>query len=189
MLWVDNFSKFLSRTVPTLSKDIFSTCLWTGSCMFPTSLPRGTDGVKKDRTGRVAPAMPKDLFTHQDDVIKTVTYMGQHSRDYFNTSFVRKYAVNNIPPKLDVRKFPELKENFNYSTYRVRDLKPKELIEENIGSNRGLLSILRKLYDEHKMDNDECKRYITINADENIYYRILKVYIVWLIYVNTFKYQ
>ena len=28
--WWDNFSKFMARQIPTIKKDIFSSCLWTG---------------------------------------------------------------------------------------------------------------------------------------------------------------
>jgi hypothetical protein len=51
-----------------------------------------------------------------------------------------------------------------------------ELIKINIGSNEGLLTIMRQLYDDHGMSSDDtCPDYKIINVDENIYWRIIKV--------------
>ena len=174
-MWIDNFSKFLSRSVPTIKGDIFSSCLWTGVCMFQTKLPVDIDKIKLDCDGDIVPAMPPDLFACQDDIINCIRSSSQITRDYYVSSYVRRFEVNQIPPKLDVKKYPELLETFDFSSYNVRDLKPKELIQENIGSNRGLLSIMRTIYDSYGMDSSDCERYITVNVDENIYYRILKV--------------
>lgn len=55
-------------------------------------------------------------------------------------------------------------------------LHPYQIIDKNIGSNIGLLSILRHdFYDPMGMGTDECKRYVCLNLDENIFWRSLKV--------------
>ena len=50
------------------------------------------------------------------------------------------------------------------------------LVKENIGSNRGLIAVIRELYVEYGMGSEDCTRYLTLNLDENIFWRVLKVH-------------
>ena len=126
VILMDNFSKFMARSIPSCDKDIFSTCLWTGVSIFETSLPLNADKVVYDDNQQFVRAMPLNLFEQTSNIINTLQYVNDQSRSYY----------------------PQL---------------------------------MRQLFEEHKMDTSECKRYITINADENIYYRVLKVCIMFII--------
>ena len=53
---------------------------------------------------------------------------------------------------------------------------PERIMPQNIGSNLGLISLLKaELHDKHGMGTNECENYVNLNVDENIFYRILKV--------------
>ena len=61
VLWVDNFSKFVARSIPSLAASTYSSCLWTGVAAFKCSgsLDRG---VMYSNSGAIIPAMPDDPF-------------------------------------------------------------------------------------------------------------------------------
>ena len=53
---------------------------------------------------------------------------------------------------------------------------PHKLVEENVGSNRGLLIILKQeFYDKNNMGSGEFGEYVNLNLDENIFWRTLMV--------------
>jgi hypothetical protein len=159
---------------------VFSSCLWTGVSVFTTNLPEGFDAIKYDQYDAIVPAMPLDLFQDVDAVTTTLQFINNSLRGYYDRSVVKQYDINNVPPKVDIKKFIEMKDIYESRPHSLRSVKPKELIELNVGSNAGLLVILKGLYDEHHMSTDNCERYITLNVDENIYYRILKVIYIYV---------
>ena len=56
---------------------------------------------------------------------------------------------------------------------------PEKIMHKNIGSNVGLIALLKEeVHDQHGMGTGECKHYVNMNVDENIFYRILKVLLV-----------
>ena len=181
ILWIDNFSKFMSRSVPSISKDIFASCLWTGVSVYTVNNPDITDEIQYDN-GSIVAAMPKNLLDHAEAVVNTLQYVMNESRNYYDVSLVKKYDIINIPPKIDGKLYPEVSEGMLRSPHTLESVKPKQLLSDNIGSNRGLLTILKRFYDDNGMADGSCNRYITFNVDENIYYRILKVYICIYIY-------
>jgi len=128
-----------------------------------------------DCNGKIVPAMPKDMFAHKLKVLQSVKYFNEQPRDYYEQSVVAKYTVNTIPPKIDMKEFPEFKEQYTQNAHKLNIVHPKKLIDSNIGSNRGLIAILKKIWEEYKSINGGSARYMTLNVDENIYYRILKV--------------
>ena len=50
---------------------------------------------------------------------------------------------------------------------------PEKLLKDNIGSNIGLLKVLRSIVDE--VDTARVKRYRVLLSDIDIYWRIMKV--------------
>lgn len=176
-VWIDNFSKTMSRSVPTLSKGVYSSMLWTGVCLFAHPDTTINDSVRLDAIGEVIPAMPDNLLNGRDVVTKGVYGILREGAKYLDVSLVNKYTIRHVPPKIDVKLFPEMTAIVNNPVNTLAYVYPAKLIEENVGSNRGLVSIIRGMYEEWKMDTDECKRYKSLNLDENIYWRVLKVYL------------
>ena len=174
VIWLDNFSKIIARSVPSLRGGVFSQCLWTGVALFTHPNPNINDKIRYS-DNNVIPAMPDSIFTHRESVIDTIKYVIGNDHDYFQRSLVNKYQVNNIPLKVDVKRYPDMANKMNHPANSFDNVYPSDMIDVNIGSNVGLVSIIRKIYNDHGMADGSCSRYITLNVDENIYYRILKV--------------
>ena len=178
LLWIDNFSKFISRSIPTADKGVFSQCLWTGVSLF--SLPDGvgdaiSDRVQRGVDGRAIPAMPRDILQYQSGVMTAVYHVLSLGPEYNSSAAVTKYKVRTIPLKVDTNTFDEVADNVN--SYNMSHIRAVDLLEHNIGSNRGLLTILDTMCREKNIHGDApCTRYTTFNVDENIFWRILKVH-------------
>ena len=176
VLWYDNFSKFHAHSVPTLRKDVFSSCLWTGVTINEYIGPEVNMDVKFNNNS-VVPAMPVNILDQQATVHRWVMSMYGLGKEYYDESMVKKYNINNIPLKINLKRYPNLKPHIATDINTMRYIHPEKLIQKNIGSNRGLNTILKDLEQEHKMHRpNQCKRYLALNLDENIYYRTLKVY-------------
>lgn len=174
-IWVDNFSKTVARTIPTLAKGVYTSMLWTGGALFVNPDPFMDDSVRVDAVGEIIPAMPNSLLDGSRVVSAAVTQILAEGKEYLAKSLVHKYTINMIPPKIDTKQHPEMKSIIDNPLNTMANVYPDKLIEENIGSNRGLVSIFRKMYMDWGMDTDDCHRYKSFNLDENIYWRVLKV--------------
>ena len=151
--------------------------LWTGVAAFPCrGIGAGRDIVKEDPAGNIVPAMPDHILTHAANVLHAVNFVHDKGNRNTSSSVSYRYTVNHVPLKVDTKRFPEFKTVYQKNPHTMENVIPKELIQTNIGSNRGLLNILRTIFEDNSMDVDQCEKYITINADENIYYRALKVH-------------
>ncbi len=178
-MWLDNFSKIFSKSVPSLQGGVFSQCLWTGVALFTHPDVTIDDTIKYDEH-QVIPAMPDNMFIHQDTVSDTIQFMVEEGCEYFAKSLVYEYSVNNVPLKVDTKRYPSMIGTMANIANSFDLVYPADLYDINIGSNIGLVSIIRKLYNEHGMGSGDCTRYLTLNVDENIYYRILKVIFVYI---------
>jgi hypothetical protein len=177
-IWLDNFSKFFARQVPSTKNDVFSSCLWSGMAVFSHEQNRYLDSsVRIDRLGHVVPAMPINILQFRQSVEDGLRFMHKEGKGYYANSLVSRYDVKTVPPKIDVTGHPELSQDVYSKMHSMDIVYPKELIQINIGSNVGLVSILRKyVFERHKMDTKECEKYVNLNVDENIFYRTLKVH-------------
>ena len=173
VLWWDNFSKMYAVALQSISKGAFKSCLWTGFAM-------------KKYIGRPFPewqydigkrGMEKNLFTDSvlNDLKATMRQVGEEKWNYLSNSIVRRYGVNSIPlkPEVDERKEPHLFQILSESRDGVRTFMPLGILPENVGSNRGLLLLLKSLSDKHA--SSERKKYSFLTVDCNIFLRILKV--------------
>ena len=176
-MWVDNFSKFISRSIPTVDKGVFSQCLWTGVSIF--TFPDGanddvSDAVKFDVNGNTVPAMPADILEHREDVIAAVHHVLTLGTNYLDVAAVSRYDVRNVPLKVDTNVFHDVADAVN--SYKISNVKSVDLLEDNIGSNRGLIAIIDTICSQRNIHGGgECTQYTTFNVDENIFWRILKV--------------
>jgi hypothetical protein len=179
VLWYDNFSKFRSHSIPTIRKDVFSECLWTGVTINEYTGPDVDTSLKYNGNNELINAMPSDVFEFKDKVHKQIFDAHGKDTEQFEDSFVYRYRVNNIPMKIDGKRFPHMDMIMNSAKNTAKFIHPYKLIKENIGSNEGLLNIMFELQTDHNMESDYKGplQYINLNVDENIYYRILKVYI------------
>ena len=182
--WWDNFSKFMARQVPTIKKDIFASCLWTGVTVNEYTGPPVVVAIRTDATGAVIPAMPDDLFAHQTLMLQGIHEVYDEGKEYYLKSMVKKYDIVNVPLKVDTKQFPNLAQTMNSVKNTMKHINPYKLIKHNIGSNLGLSTIMREYQDDKKMNlNGTVLNYSTINTDENIFYRGMKVSLVMCYFV------
>ena len=179
-LWIDNFCKFISRSVPTADKSVFASCLWTGATLFMSLDDEIDMSLRYGLNRRVVSAMPADILQTRQVVDSSFRLAVSLGPNYYDSSIVNSYDIRNIPLKVDTSRFPNLSATVN--AYTMQQLYTTDLIELNIGSNRGLISIVNKLYTDHTNDDadDGVQTYMNLNVDENIFWRILKVLLVYV---------
>ena len=120
--------------------------------------------------------MPTDILSRQDEVMQGLRYIHGKGANYLPKSLVQRYSVCNVPPKIDISANPELKQDAHDRMHSMDIVYPHKLVEENVGSNRGLLIILKQeFYDKNNMGSGECQDYVNLNLDENIFWRTLMV--------------
>jgi len=174
--WWDNFSKFHAHSIPTASKNVFSSCLWTGMTINEYVGPKVDDKVTYCPSFHVVPAMPDNICQERSVVDHKILACYNKGRRYYNNSMVKKFNIASVPLKIDVMANPKMKDMVDNPKNAGRLIHPHRLNSNNIGSNRGLTNILREYQEEHKMHlHGACTTYKCINSDENIFYRMLKV--------------
>ena len=173
-LWYDNFSKIYSVKTPSILSGSWKDCLWTGVAIQRYE-GKFIDMKLQHERGTVVPALPDSISMMASHVLSMVASCYDESVDYLDASLVVKYSVSTIPLKPKGRTEQE-KKTLAQSMDGMRNLLPEGLIRINIGSNRGLLRILRLFYEDRQMHiPGGCQRYYVLNLDINIYDRTLKV--------------
>jgi hypothetical protein len=112
-----------------------------------------------------------------------IVYVHSNIRAYYDQSVVLRFDVRNIPPKIDTKRHVEMKSIIEHKNNSTHNVHPLKLFKRNIGSNEGLVAVLSDIAKTYGMIDDTCTDYVTLNVDENIYWRILKVVfrcIIWL---------
>ena len=122
-------------------------------------------------------------------LIKLLYYIDDiynEGREYYYKSLVKRYDIVNVPLKVDTKRFPALAETLNSVKNTTKHINPYKLIKHNIGSNLGLATIMRDYQDDKKMSlNGTVLNYSTINTDENIFYRGMKVCVCcWCLFMD-----
>ena len=145
--WLDNFSKFYGCDMQGISQGAWKECLWTGKAVMSVRMP--------SRFGRPPlvsqlhqAGVPPDLFRdeHIADVTRDcVTRFKQDRHDFHSKSISVLTNVNTIPPKPTVQ--PGMDAALEHRIIKAGDgldtFHPDDILEENIGSNEGLMHILR----------------------------------------------
>lgn len=151
--WVDNFSHSYKFGVPSVTRGVWTACLWT--VWGTISVNRPLEVIKLDS---LKPAMPTDLLSAEglDVLFKQYLDILRSSWHRFDISVSRK--ARRIPlgdlPSTKATKFS-----------------PFRLTGENPASNIGLGHIILRYIDENKWT----KTYKILLVDINLYQRLLKV--------------
>ena len=113
--------------------------------------------------------MAKKIQTEMRNYDRNVKYT------YYDGSLVRKYDVRRVPvkPSANRRMDPKIRQILMESRDGMLDFHPIGLIDINIGRNRGLQQIIRKVFDENAANPRTT--YYVLTADCNIFLRTLKV--------------
>ena len=169
VIWMDNFSKFYAIAIQTLGSGAFKDCLWTGQGLHvyvgqavDTSIQPGLF------------AMPLCLNLRAQDVMNLMKQIEDTEGDmYFENSICYRYGVNRIPlkPEVDVKQNAKLAAILAESRDGLTNFEGTGILPENIGSNRGLLLILK----DHFSVPLRPGHYSFLCVDCNIFMRCLKV--------------
>lgn len=186
MTWVDNFSKLYGCGLQGIAKQAFSTCLWTGEAVRPYV---GDVKVDLDSKSQVTVnVMPNDLFGTTDNMYFDAVISAMYEKDgrvvddktlmLMESSWCNRWNVCRVPLKPDPDVLDDAKLDVILSESRdgMINFRPTRIIDENIGSNRGLFTIIRSRFDaHHRRVADGTSRLDILNSDPNIFYRTLKV--------------
>ena len=167
--WLDNFSKFYAIAVQGLAGPV-AECLWTARGVHRYVGPPVSSAQQPNVRG-----MPDDLFSadiiglfkQKMDTADAVSYL------YLKSSVCFKYTVRQVPLKPAAASVddPAVAAVLRESRDGMRNFHPLGMLSENIGSNRGLLIILKDLFGVQPRPG----HYSFISVDCNIFLRMLKV--------------
>ena len=151
--------------------------LWTGVAVFSDSKCNSIDhSVRTDDLNTIIPAMPPTICANRSEVLQGLRFVHDKGKQFLPDSLVHKFGVNTVP--LQITDPEDMQQNqHSQQDHSMHMVFPYKMINKNIGSNVGLVSILRRdFYDVNGMDSDDCKNYVCWNVDENIFWRTLKVH-------------
>jgi hypothetical protein len=127
--------------------------------------------------GHVVSGLPRNPFAYVGAVTNNLQHVLRSGRYLYDESLVNRYDINSVPLKIDIKKFPEMDRYVTHTINSTSTVFPVRLIDANIGSNVGLLAVLKQICEERGIYNEQLPptRYTIMNVDENIFWRILKV--------------
>ena len=167
--WLDNFSKFYAIAVQGLA-GAAAECLWTARGLHRYVGPPVSSVLVPNVRG-----MPINLFSPSIILLlkQKVAAADAVSYSYLKDSVCFKFTVRQVPLKPDpaVVGNPALAAVLRESRDGMRNFFPLGMLPENIGSNRGLLLILKDMYGVQPRPG----HYSFLSADCNIFLRLLKV--------------
>jgi hypothetical protein len=177
-LWLDNFTKLYNTSLPGLKGGARNDCLWTGAALVQVDgLPSLSMRLHRMPDGSVMSAMHPRICTsyfinNMKAIVAAVDVSGIFHLD---SSICSRYNVNNVPckPIPDMIREPGLHALLSQSPDGLQNWFPKSLLKRNIGSNVGLMKILRDFVID--IEVKEPPVYGMILADINIFWRTLKV--------------
>jgi hypothetical protein len=174
-IWWDNFSKTYGTRKPRMELGVYLAALWTGLGIMMFNGPQ-MECVWSEE----APAMPDDIFAEEQLFLMRLDIAIEEVRRIEEVgdaeSLVVIYDVRRIPLKIDPNKLPDcpatdaLKEA---SPDGLSNFHPWQLLEENCGTNEGMLRVLRLFLNRSRARDDN--RITILNSDCNLFYRALKV--------------
>jgi hypothetical protein len=177
--WIDNFTKNYNRKKPDLTVGSYSACLWTGIANRIYTGDTLIDlGVKYALDFSIVPVMPPtlDVFWEQLPVFtEQMAVIDREGMYYARRSFVDRFKVNNVPlsPHVDEKTNPTVHKMLAKKVDSIDKLVPERLMPDNIGSNLGLIKVMRSIITE--LMAARAKKYRVIMSDVAIFNPILKV--------------
>ena len=132
-----------------------------------------------DAAGMVIPAMPANPFNRTEQLVKLFTTITQTEGciHVYANSLVLTTKFRTVPLKPKPKHLQEEhhKRALIDGSDKLCTMYPVGIISDNIGSNIGLLRILRNHFDEQNQLAGYASVYQSLNVDTNIFDRTLKV--------------
>ena len=190
-VWLDNFSHAYAAQMQGCADGAYKACLWTGEAwhMFRPSRASQDLGLQswddalcfqKDSNGDQIDALPSVLLNNKNVrwLKLLLSKIDNNGVDFFDDSVATIYNVTRIPLKVCPKKARamgkiKLSKVLKESRDGLIDLFPRRLVPINIGSTRGLLTILKQW--EKERQEQAQRKYSILCVDTNIFRRTLKV--------------
>jgi hypothetical protein len=182
-IWWDNFNRAFAVNMQSVIKDAHALCNWTGMAMRIPDASLDTSGISLQLVPD-QPAFPSEnIFADEFWKLAGLTWRLKQATTPAGISKFEAgnwtviHNVNRIPVKalVDKRRFPETHKRSDEGRTGLKNFFPTEMSSENIGSNLGLLALLKTEMDAHLARADADKVYRVIISDCNIFNRIVKV--------------
>ena len=122
------------------------------------------------------PAMPEEIFSAESiQWLFSLTDRVDAQEACYDQSLAVIYGVRNVPLKPDPANVEaKYQEVLAESRDGMTHFFPKKIVPLNIGSNAGLVEVVRNLWEEHKA-SASAQNYKFVVADTNIFWRSIKV--------------
>lgn len=181
VVWIDNYQKKAKFHNVTFARGNWNDNQWTTKCLFmpPEHLRETTvQLVVLVRDGVVVPAMPNDFMLQVDKFKANMALFGSKAQlARQSESYVRN--VNNVPLKPKPCAYPAgpVRTALEANIDGLQNTIPVCITEENIGSNKGFLEVVRREWQQHqaRCAATGVQKYLVLLADINIFDRLLKV--------------
>jgi hypothetical protein len=186
----DNYAHTIAAHTPSTNSGAFNGCYWCGVALRTFTGTRSFADLSLcyDAEDNIIPAMPPSLFSNElwNQLVDGMNLCDDGGSRYLKGADVTKLKVTTCPPKpllkdLDEMEISEeaavvLKEVLSGGSLDgLKEVYPADILEHNVGSNKGLMKIVRKLACDEGIDDSSGTRYSIYLTDVNIYQRINKV--------------
>jgi hypothetical protein len=178
-LWLDNFSKIRAMQFPDLELGAWQDCCWTGYAVRESRVDVDMSIRTDNETKEIEPAMPHHIYDMYPTLKQTFLQHNTNTAECpmrYSSSLTTLLVVKNVPLKPSHHKLrkPEHKQAVHEGHDSLDNCFPEGIVATNIGSNKGLLQLMRNHYESVCVANVG-QRYSCLNVDANIFDRILKV--------------
>jgi hypothetical protein len=179
-IWLDNFSKIRALQIPSLEVGSWQNCAWTGKALRRCPNPDITMDLVLDDAGQVIPAMPANPFARTEQLVTLFKKITQTEgcMHVYDKSMVFNAKIRTVPlkPKAKYMQSEKHRRAIIEGSDKLCTMYPVGIISDNIGSNVGLLRILRMHFEEQNQHlPNGAAVYQALNVDTNIFDRTLKV--------------
>lgn len=178
-IWLDNFQSSWFATNESLAKSPFQMMNLTGMAVHAYSGPEVDMRVKYKDDGSMLPASPltlDHLLSFAPEIQTDIIVNEIHGKNLLDTSLTKRFHVNTIPVKLNIRaKHAEEHKLLSSASNKLANLLPVGLLPHNIGSNEGFHKIHKEFYDEWLKPSRNKGRYFGFMCDIDIFWRQMKV--------------
>ena len=144
VVWLDNFSKFYAMAMQGVAGAV-AECLWTARGLHRYVGPPVSTAIAPNQRGMPLNLFSPGIITILKEKVGVADAVGPA---FFKDSVSYLLNVRQIPlkPEVDPATQPALAAVLHESRDGMRNFFPLGMLPENIGSNRGLLLLLKDLF-------------------------------------------
>jgi hypothetical protein len=186
----DNYAHTIAAHTPSTNKGAFNGNYWCGVALRSFE---GTDAFPdltlcRDEDNKIIPAMPPCLYSDDlwESLVIVMTAVDDTGSRYLKAADVTKLRVTTCPPKPALAALDEMDISDDAavklqellvggSLDGLKEVYPADILDHAVGSNKGLMNIVRKFACDEGIHDGSATRYSIYLTDCNIYHRVNKV--------------